>query len=115
LTQEIDTLALLSHLDKKFRESDDRRSAALSVVHSKLDSLGREQSSFGAKLEAHLDLDDSRFSSLDKKIENQVGERKEEKREQDKEWGQWARTTVTVLFSSVAAYFINLIFGRNSG
>lgn len=39
---EIDTLKLLEHIDRKFKDADDKRSAGLTAVHEKIDDHANE-------------------------------------------------------------------------
>lgn len=74
-------------------------------MHSKIDGVGREVSGFGMKLDMHLNHDDQRFAELHSKVAGV----KEEKREEQREKGQWARALLTLLGGGVAALFIKYL------
>lgn len=86
-------------------QQDRSRSENFRHVHGKIDSIGREVSGFGMKLDMHLDHADQRFAEL----HNKVAGVKEEKREEQREKGQWARALLALLGGGVAALFIKYL------
>lgn len=99
---------LSSSLHSRLNAQDTSRSANFRHVHEKIDTVGREVSALSATVESHLEHDNQRFTDVGQKISGQS----DAKREAGREQGQWLRTAVTVFFSSVAAFLLNLFLGR---
>lgn len=86
---EIDIYALMTHLDAKFSEADDRRREGHRLLHEKIDAQGIQLAHINTTLAGHISKTAEEFERRDKDAD------KKSSRAHD-----WAKTGVGTIFGS---------------